>query len=73
MKNFRPNGGLALAIVFLIAGLVYMFKPEWIVRFRNWQYKAIGSKWTPKKWSINVYRVAGLLFLIFGLILLVLR
>jgi len=67
---FWANYGLFLAIPFILLGLLFSIKPDWILRFQVWWMKILGSTWVPGKIIPKIYRIMGIVFLVPGLVFL---
>ena len=60
-----------LGALLIIIGLVSVFKPEKIVKFKVWSSKEIaGAKLIPTKKTLQFYQIMGIILLIGGIFML---
>jgi|SRR3989338_4675845 len=54
-------------IPFVILGLIFFFKSDWIIRLRNWQFKTYyNGQYTAGKIEIMFWKFLGLLIIAWG-------
>lgn len=68
---FWANYGWIFVGAFLIIGLTFLIKPDWMLKFQIWSAKAfMGAKYAPSKRTRIIVRAFGAVFTILGLIFL---
>jgi hypothetical protein len=70
---FWAQYGWFLIIPFLLIGLLFLLKPEWIIKVQIWQMKLMGSQWIPGTIFPKIYRTIGVVFLLLAIIFLFLK
>ncbi len=71
IANWDAVAAVVFSAVFVILGLLYVLKPELIIRFHVWQQRVfMGAKFIPSKKTEAVIRIMGVFLLAVGLVIL---
>jgi len=68
---FFAQYGWIFVICLLIPGLLFLIKPEWLLKWQIWQTKTfMGAEYTPSKKTEMIVRIMGAILIIAALVFL---
>lgn len=68
---FWEQFGILFTLAFVIPGLIFLIKPQWLISIQIWEMKKfLGAEFIPSKKTETVFRLMGVCFILIGALFL---